>query len=311
MKCIKFIILIAVISLSATGLFADKMMIAVMDFQGQGVPVTTASIASELNRTEMINAGEFRILERAQMDTILKEQGFQMSGCNDVSCAVEAGKILSAEKILLGTISRLGKKFILNGRIVDVQKGIAEFGQSQSAESVERLDNAAYLMVQNLTRRIKGEYVNVTVDLKSQNVVYVEHHSVFLSATASLLPVISGSWNVGFNLWGLLFVSGNIFCGYNWYRIYTEGGVSKLNPDTSSTTKHLMWAGLYGVTAICDMIYTVYKTREYNKQHEKPVAGVSDVSAFTMAVGPRYPSPEAVEKIFHPEGMNLSVTIQF
>ena len=58
-----------------------------------------------------VNTGLFTVGERGEMDSILKEQGFQASGCTDIECAVKIGKLLSANKMLVGEIGKLGTKF--------------------------------------------------------------------------------------------------------------------------------------------------------------------------------------------------------
>ncbi len=137
-------------------LHAEKMRIAVMNFKAKGVTRALAENVSELIRGEMINTGRYIVIERAQMDNILKEQGFQKSGCTDVSCAVEVGKILSAKKILIGTVMKLGGMIIISARIVDVQSGTGEFSEKQNARSETDLYNAVTLFTQKLTNRISG-----------------------------------------------------------------------------------------------------------------------------------------------------------
>lgn len=134
----------------------DKMRIAVMEFKAVNVPRTTATVVSDIIRTEMINIGKYVIIERDQVNLILKETGFQQSGCTNESCAVKIGKLLSARKLLVGTISKLGKKYVINGRLVDVERGISEFGENVIADSEDELANAVKLFTSNLSSRIKG-----------------------------------------------------------------------------------------------------------------------------------------------------------
>ena len=90
----------------------DKMVLAIMDFKAKGVPDTLAGQISELIRMEMINTGQYKVLEREQMDKILKEQEFQQTGCTDVSCAIQAGQLLSADKMLIGSVMKLTNKYM-------------------------------------------------------------------------------------------------------------------------------------------------------------------------------------------------------
>lgn len=117
--------------------------LAVMDFQAKGVPADVAKNVSELIRTELINSNRYLIIERAQMNQILKEQGIQQTGCTDINCAVQVGQLLSANKILIGSIMKIGKNIVISGRIVDVEKGIGEKAASETTESIDDIVNAS------------------------------------------------------------------------------------------------------------------------------------------------------------------------
>ncbi len=133
------------------------MRIAVMNFKAKGVTRTLSINVSELIRNEIINAGTYTVIERAQVNKILKEQGFQRTGCTDISCAVEIGKILSARKILIGTVMKIGGLIIISGRIVDVKTGTGEYSAKESANKEEDLYNAVTRFIQKLTLRTQGK----------------------------------------------------------------------------------------------------------------------------------------------------------
>ena len=151
-----FIISSLFLILISSSVFAEKMRIAIMDFKAKGVSRSIANNVSELIRGEMINTGKYIVIERSQMDQIIKEQGLQQTGCSEVSCAVEVGRILSAQKILVGSVMKIGIKIIISGRIVDVEKGIGEFAEKQSARNINNLDQAVNYFTNKLTQRIQG-----------------------------------------------------------------------------------------------------------------------------------------------------------
>ncbi|MDI6640975.1 MAG: CsgG/HfaB family protein, partial [Elusimicrobiota bacterium] len=70
-----------------------------------------ASIVSDLLRTELVKIGKFKVLDRANMESILAEQKFQISGCTDQECAVKIGKLLNVQQVVVGTF--LEKYYIL------------------------------------------------------------------------------------------------------------------------------------------------------------------------------------------------------
>lgn len=128
----------------------EKEVLAVMDFEAKEVPRSTALSVSELIRTELINSGKYTVIERSQMKEILKEQGFQQSGCTEIACAVKIGKLLSARKMLVGSVIKLGTKLIISGRVIDVERGVGEKGAKGTANSVEELDAGVTEFINNL-----------------------------------------------------------------------------------------------------------------------------------------------------------------
>jgi hypothetical protein len=60
------------------------------------------------------------------MDDILGEQGFQQTGCTTTECAVEMGRLLNVQKMISGTIGKLGKTYTIDLSLIDVQTGAIE-----------------------------------------------------------------------------------------------------------------------------------------------------------------------------------------
>lgn len=132
------------------------MIIAVLDLKAVGVSDKTAKTVSSMLRTDMVNTGRFKVVERSQMDTILREQGFQKTGCTDQDCAIQLGKLMSAKKILIGEVITLGRSIIMNVRIIDVEKGLSEYAARDKAPSVDALDNTITRITKKLSERIEG-----------------------------------------------------------------------------------------------------------------------------------------------------------
>ena len=147
---------VIVIILFSVPLFSEQVRIAIYDFNARGVPKSTANRVSDWIRTSMVS-GQFTILERSQMAKIFKEHRFAMTGCTDSDCAVKIGKMLSANKVLVGTVEKFGRKYIISGRLVDVEKGTAEFGHQEKVSSWNDLDKCANLFAENILRKMRGE----------------------------------------------------------------------------------------------------------------------------------------------------------
>ena len=72
-------------------------------------------------RSILINYQKYDCLDRNRMEEILKEQGFQQSGCTSQMCAVEAGQLLGVQKMLTGSVGKFGKLFTIELQIIDIE----------------------------------------------------------------------------------------------------------------------------------------------------------------------------------------------
>jgi len=106
----------------ALSVFSEKTSIAVTDLEGtlekKELATLTDRLVSQLARTD-----KYVVLERNQMAQILKEQGFQQTGCTSTECAVEAGQLLGVQSMVAGNIGRLGKIYSISLRMIDVKTG--------------------------------------------------------------------------------------------------------------------------------------------------------------------------------------------
>ena len=120
----------------------NRMKIAIMDMICQNVDPGVAVIVSDLLRDNFFSTGQYAVLERANMDKLIKEQQFQMSGCSSTECAVELGKILNMQEMVVGSVTKLGTRYFINARMVDVESGEIMVSASTECYSDNELSNA-------------------------------------------------------------------------------------------------------------------------------------------------------------------------
>ncbi len=98
--------------------------IAVMPFEGKLLNPEEALVLGEALTTELQSKRTMRVVERSQVEKILSEQGFQKSGaCDGSECAVEVGKLVGLDRMIVGSIGKLGQTWSMTVRMVDVQTG--------------------------------------------------------------------------------------------------------------------------------------------------------------------------------------------
>ena len=89
--------------LLTTSLFSNDI-IAILDLEQIGLTPQEATILTQRLTTKLVSIGKYQVVERNNMDKILKEQKFQQAGCTDQQCAAEIGKMLNADLMLISTI---------------------------------------------------------------------------------------------------------------------------------------------------------------------------------------------------------------
>ena len=119
--------------LLTTFLFAREY-IAIIDFEGIGVSEGEARALTQRLTSEIISLEMYQIVERSEMKRLLDEQKFQYSGCVDITCAVDIGKLIGAKYIVVGSISKLGNIFSLDSRMISVETGESYISATYTVE---------------------------------------------------------------------------------------------------------------------------------------------------------------------------------
>lgn len=128
---------------------------AVTPLQAKGVSPSDASVLTDNISDELLKTGKVRVMERSQMDKILQEQGFQQSGACDTSeCAVQIGKLLGIERVVVGSVGKIGETYSLSIRMVDVSTGEILAGSRRNYKGAvdDALQQVVPDVVQELTR---------------------------------------------------------------------------------------------------------------------------------------------------------------
>lgn len=99
-------------------------LIAVMPFASRSVDAEALDGIGAALSSELLRTGRMRVLERDQVDAILREQSFQASGsCEGGECAVELGRLLSVDQMIVGSIAKVGETYSVTARQVRVGSG--------------------------------------------------------------------------------------------------------------------------------------------------------------------------------------------
>lgn len=131
----RLLALIALISLHVLAQeTAKNPTAAVLDFKiTQGLSPGEAVTLTNKFRSSLAKTKAYDVLERSDMEAIMKEQDMSLSDlCDNTDCAVEVGKLLVAKKMVIGEIGKIGKTYSVTTRIIDVSSGKVDFAESES-----------------------------------------------------------------------------------------------------------------------------------------------------------------------------------
>ena len=105
----------------------DRYFIAVLDLDvTKGIPEEAIISLSDLLREQLWKTGRFRVVDRNNMERVLKEQGFQLSDCTSTECAVQVGRLLGVSKMVTGNVTKLGRTYVITAQMTNVETGEIE-----------------------------------------------------------------------------------------------------------------------------------------------------------------------------------------
>ena len=129
--------------------------LAILPFENNSItdPERYAPLGKGLSAmliTDLKNAGtSLRLIERAKIQSLLKEVALSQSGSVDEATAIQAGKILGAQSIAFGSFMVLGNNVRIDTRIVKV-----ETSELMMAESIVGGSDAFIGLERDLAKKI-------------------------------------------------------------------------------------------------------------------------------------------------------------
>ncbi len=147
-----------VLSLCGVSLAADaRPAVAVSDFSAAGIQPSEAQLMTSRFQSALGRTGTFTVLERSQIQNILNEQGFQQTGaCDSESCRIRMGQLLGVDYLVAGEIGKIGQKFVVTIRLLDVGTGAQLF--SVDGEHDGTIEETFSSLMPAMAKAVSGKY---------------------------------------------------------------------------------------------------------------------------------------------------------
>lgn len=123
--------------------------IIVAKFRHEGVPENESAAFSEMLRLRLVEIGNCAVLEREQLEDVLREREIQESGWSRAH-AVRLGKLLNADKVVVGSMGILFHTRVMTMNSVSVASGEIERTEFRQWRDESEMENA----VDDLARAI-------------------------------------------------------------------------------------------------------------------------------------------------------------
>jgi len=103
---------------------AAKDIVAVLEFEAVGATQPEVSAVTDRLEDALLKDGAFALVDRTQKKKILSEQAFQQAVCSTDECQTAAGRMLGANKIITGRLTKIDETtWELSAQLLDVKTG--------------------------------------------------------------------------------------------------------------------------------------------------------------------------------------------
>ncbi|MCB1175128.1 MAG: hypothetical protein KDK39_16255 [Leptospiraceae bacterium] len=135
-----------------------KPRLAILDLQPQpGVIAVVAEVSTSYLKEVMVASQQFTVIERSAINTILLEQAFQQSGCTDTSCAVKIGRLLAANTLMFGKVTKIDERLVISAQVVNVEAGQIELAATETASGTNDLERTSRALATKILKQMAGK----------------------------------------------------------------------------------------------------------------------------------------------------------
>ena len=246
MKKWTLLVLAMILAFGSLNAQNQKMKIAVMDFKaGVGVNANEVEGLSDMLINTLYETKKFNIIERSQLNQVLKEQKFQSSDLSNEKLA-QIGRILGVESILIGTVNFLSEHKNIDGsytgeynvdvRAVDVETGeiLTTAGATKSSNSTYRammekigkqlaanlMDNGNSLETKETKKPQKDSFRKTGFALRPELGFVYGGHKGEKDAEGLIGP--TANLALGYQLGSHIFIGGIVGYEGHWWEYYTS-----------------------------------------------------------------------------------------
>jgi hypothetical protein len=127
--------------------------ITVLDFSLQNLSASEGKLIVDVLERAVVRTNRYQVIDRAEREKRLQEVQFSYEDCKSEECPIEIGKLVSSDRILVGSLGKVGSRAIIRLELIDVQAGSTIYMADHVYSSIDDLVDACPSIAEDLTNR--------------------------------------------------------------------------------------------------------------------------------------------------------------
>jgi hypothetical protein len=113
-------LIVPTVSVFSQNASPNRDRVGVLGIDVKGFPAMEPAQMSNIVRTELDRIGKFEVIDRYDVEYLLKNSDLKADNCYGKECLVDVGKKIRADKMLSGSVELYGERIFVNLRLIDV-----------------------------------------------------------------------------------------------------------------------------------------------------------------------------------------------
>jgi TolB-like protein len=147
----------------------SRLGIAVLPIEAKADIAKFCDALTDKMVSQLVNLRRFKVIERAALDKVLKEQQLQVSGAVDEATAVKVGRVAGADAIVLASVVEHENSNRVSVRVIDTETSetIVARGEAVSGNGIDEFEHAVdnlAIAIYNELPIVEGSIISVDKD---------------------------------------------------------------------------------------------------------------------------------------------------
>ncbi|HEX7929250.1 MAG TPA: hypothetical protein VF678_16765, partial [bacterium] len=128
-----------------------RIKLLVLGLHPTGLTESAAEQIGLILQKNLSNTGHFAVVGPREMNAAFEKEQPSLVECREIACGVESGKILGAQRVIVGTIRMEEPRFILKVRIIDPANNLTDY-EEEIRFSDDSMDDDLFKLSNSISR---------------------------------------------------------------------------------------------------------------------------------------------------------------